>query len=628
MSNTAKDMKNRPSVSNKKDTRANKKKKNEIVEKTAEALDKLNPRDTLSMGSDEVAITREAIKLQENAENKNLAEVVPLKPHDNRRSTSLNNSNNSTISTKKDVNNVQDNKEAITGGFFSKFVCFLVVVIGLIIVFNVLKSRQTENAHVDSYAKKATDFMTNIFDDDKNVENQANIAAETVIAEIEQGKTAEIENEALAGVSQELVQDEKLNKVEIEEIDIEEEDVGSKAMLEPIKVQLEKAGGDNEIERAKADLMQGFKRGRVGGRGHEAISDLIAKKAVAAQLSPTLIASIVMAESYFNSKAVSKNGKKGLMQISAAREAHIRQLRGMTPEIGNLFDPDYNLDLGVWYVKYLMNKYDGDVQKVLLAYSWDEKTLEQVLLGKIKVPRWAGLYFANIQRYYNSITKEGRIALSLPSVEKNNIATTLIKVPSVVEENTKVEEVKVTKQQNSLRVEEPNWVKSLLATAKGVPSKTKKEIVSLIKEQSLLYGMDPAFVSAIIMAESAFNPKTTSKLGKRGLFQLEPKWAKIVADTLGVKWQGDEALYRSSYNVELGVAYLQHLKLLFDDDLEKTVLAFTLTPYRMSRILAGKRQLPKMTPQYLNNIRSYCTTIGCVGEVNDTYVKRLQNIKK
>ena len=259
-----------------------------------------------------------------------------------------------------------------------------------------------------------------------------------------------------------------------------------------------------------------------------------------------------------------------------------------------------------------MNKYDGNMSKALMAYSWSEDTLEKVTSGEMRMPRWAGPYYANIQQYYNAIIgNDGqKLVLSLPKVDEST--------------PKKTNSIQVADNAPVQPEEKEAWEKAVLKIGKHVSPQTKSEIISVIKEQSLLYDMDPAYISAIIMAESAFDPLSTSDYGKRGLFQMQPKWARIIAETLGVTWQGEDALFEPEYNIEIAVAYLQHLKLLFDDDLEKVAIAFNLTPYRVSRILAGKRKLPQNIELYINKIRDNCKDYSCKSEISKSYLERLK----
>jgi hypothetical protein len=74
-----------------------------------------------------------------------------------------------------------------------------------------------------------------------------------------------------------------------------------------------------------------------------------------------LLFSMIAAESNFNSKAVSRRGARGLMQLLPATAARL----GVT----DIFDPAQNIDAGTRYLHELMTRYQGDLVLTLAAYN-------------------------------------------------------------------------------------------------------------------------------------------------------------------------------------------------------------------------------------------------------------------
>ena len=74
-----------------------------------------------------------------------------------------------------------------------------------------------------------------------------------------------------------------------------------------------------------------------------------------------LLFSVIAAESNFNSKAVSRRGARGLMQLLPATAARL----GVT----DTFDPAQNIDAGTRYLHELMTRYQGDLVLTLAAYN-------------------------------------------------------------------------------------------------------------------------------------------------------------------------------------------------------------------------------------------------------------------
>ncbi len=79
------------------------------------------------------------------------------------------------------------------------------------------------------------------------------------------------------------------------------------------------------------------------------------------QVDPALIKAIIMAESGYNTRAISKRGAKGLMQLMPATA----QALGVV----DVFNPKQNISGGVRYFKKLVTQFDGDVKLALAAYN-------------------------------------------------------------------------------------------------------------------------------------------------------------------------------------------------------------------------------------------------------------------
>lgn len=77
-------------------------------------------------------------------------------------------------------------------------------------------------------------------------------------------------------------------------------------------------------------------------------------------------------------------------------------------------------------------------------------------------------------------------------------------------------------------------------------------------------GIDPAWAFAIIRAETAWQPDARSGADARGLMQLLPGTAKLVARRSGLPYGGPASLYDPAINIPLGTQYLAGLAVRFD----------------------------------------------------------------
>ena len=79
------------------------------------------------------------------------------------------------------------------------------------------------------------------------------------------------------------------------------------------------------------------------------------------QVDPALVKAIIMAESGYNSKAISKKGAKGLMQLMPKTAEALG--------VEDSFNPEDNIDAGVEYFRKLLNRFDGSIELALAAYN-------------------------------------------------------------------------------------------------------------------------------------------------------------------------------------------------------------------------------------------------------------------
>jgi soluble lytic murein transglycosylase len=107
--------------------------------------------------------------------------------------------------------------------------------------------------------------------------------------------------------------------------------------------------------------------------------DIIRQQSADKDLDPSLVAGIIYAESRFRD-ATSHAGARGLMQITPATADYIAQKSGGTKfEQGDLATPQINISYGAWYLRYLLDRYDGNEVLALCAYNGGEGNVDKWL---------------------------------------------------------------------------------------------------------------------------------------------------------------------------------------------------------------------------------------------------------
>jgi soluble lytic murein transglycosylase-like protein len=108
-------------------------------------------------------------------------------------------------------------------------------------------------------------------------------------------------------------------------------------------------------------------------------------------LDPDLVNSVIHAESGFNSRAVSRKGARGLMQLMPDTAGKLG--------VSNPFDPQDNVAGGSRYLRELLERYNFDLVKALAAYNAGPQRVEQY--HGVPPYRETQAYVARIVHEYN-----------------------------------------------------------------------------------------------------------------------------------------------------------------------------------------------------------------------------------
>jgi soluble lytic murein transglycosylase len=105
--------------------------------------------------------------------------------------------------------------------------------------------------------------------------------------------------------------------------------------------------------------------------------DIIRQQAADKGVDASLIAAVIYTESRFRDQT-SHAGAKGLMQLMPATADYIAHKSGGTRfERADLATPQINIAYGTWYLRYLLDKYDGNTILTLAAYNGGEGKVDE-----------------------------------------------------------------------------------------------------------------------------------------------------------------------------------------------------------------------------------------------------------
>jgi soluble lytic murein transglycosylase len=98
-------------------------------------------------------------------------------------------------------------------------------------------------------------------------------------------------------------------------------------------------------------------------------ASVIRQQAAEKHLDPALIAAVIYAETKFDPRP-SAAGAQGLMQILPSTAEFLAHLSGgVSFQTGDLASPAVNIAYGSYYLRYLLNHYDGNELLAVAAYN-------------------------------------------------------------------------------------------------------------------------------------------------------------------------------------------------------------------------------------------------------------------
>lgn len=121
----------------------------------------------------------------------------------------------------------------------------------------------------------------------------------------------------------------------------------------------------------------------------------IARAAGAANVQPELVRAVIVVESGFNPRAISRRGAIGLMQLLPSTARRYGAF--------NAFDPEQNILAGAHYLADLITRYGADkLDLVLAAYNAGESAVERYG-GRVPPFKETRAYVPNVLKMYRAL---------------------------------------------------------------------------------------------------------------------------------------------------------------------------------------------------------------------------------
>jgi soluble lytic murein transglycosylase len=110
-----------------------------------------------------------------------------------------------------------------------------------------------------------------------------------------------------------------------------------------------------------------------------AYPDAVDAHGLAFGVEPALVWAIMRQESAFSPVAVSTSNAQGLMQVIPSTWGWLAELQDEAPE--DPFDPDANVRYGTYYLRWLLDYFDGDAELVIPSYNRGQGYIRRLYEG-------------------------------------------------------------------------------------------------------------------------------------------------------------------------------------------------------------------------------------------------------
>jgi soluble lytic murein transglycosylase len=144
-----------------------------------------------------------------------------------------------------------------------------------------------------------------------------------------------------------------------------------------------------------------------------ALHRTITQTSLAYRMNPALVRAVIQAESAYDPNAVSPKGAMGLMQLMPEMAWSLN--------VANPYDPKQNIAGGVRHLRYLLDRFEGNLELALAAYHAGETRVSR----ESRIPRISETqqYVRKVIRFYQGFSRDGGRGDRLNAAEVQSLVT-------------------------------------------------------------------------------------------------------------------------------------------------------------------------------------------------------------
>jgi soluble lytic murein transglycosylase len=129
-------------------------------------------------------------------------------------------------------------------------------------------------------------------------------------------------------------------------------------------------------------------------------------------VDPLLIWAVMREESRYDPEALSYVGARGLMQVMPSSQAWIVEQLAEDISPGDAFTPEASIRMGAWFLDFLLDYFDGDLELAIAAYnggagSVDSWQADPLVSNRDDLLRWIG--FGETREYLERVSSSYRV---------------------------------------------------------------------------------------------------------------------------------------------------------------------------------------------------------------------------